>query len=119
MNNIEQYKTSRGDEVILVFIKNLSDSGRVEHALKIFKDLERLEKYELSFLMKNKKVKKIKEDIYELIINWKNANYRILFSMINGSYWLTNIFYKKSQKTPLREIRLAEQRRKELKIFLN
>ena len=86
MNNIEQYRTSRGDEVVLEFIKGLSSKGRAEHALKIFKDLEKLEAYELEFLMRNKKVKKIKENIYELIVEWKNANYRILFSIINGSY---------------------------------
>jgi len=119
MNNIEQYKTSRGDEVVLIFIIDLSNNGRADHAKRIFKDLERLERYDLGFLMKDKIVKKIGKNIYELIINWKNANYRILFSIINGSYWLTNIFYKKTKKTPLKETRLAEQRKKELELSLN
>lgn len=114
MNNIEQYKTSRGEEVIFVFLENLSKCGRADHAKRIYKDLEKLEKFRLEFLLKDRIVKKLEQNIYELIINWKNANYRIFFSIIKESYWLTNIFYKKTQKTPPRELKLARRRKNEL-----
>ena len=89
-------------------------TGRAEHAKKILKTLERLEKNYLKILLRIRLVKKIKgwNNIFELIINWGDANYRIFFSIIKNSFYLTNIFNKKTQKTPIREIELADKRRK-------
>jgi phage-related protein len=119
MNNIEEYQNSRGDKIVSDFLDYLSNSGRAEHAERILKDLEKLEKYDLGFLLRSGVAKKLDKNIYELIVNWKNANYRILFSIIDKSFWLTNIFYKKSQKTPLRELELSDERRKILENKLN
>jgi phage-related protein len=114
MNNIEQYTNSKGEGLIFLYIQKLLSNGRSDHAKKILKTLERLENNDLSILLKIKLVKKINgwENIFELIINWKNANYRIFFSIIKNTFYLTNIFYKKTQKTSVREIDLADKRRK-------
>ncbi|MFA5644145.1 MAG: type II toxin-antitoxin system RelE/ParE family toxin [Patescibacteria group bacterium] len=118
MNNIRQYFNSRGDLLISLYINDLFLKGRVDHAKKILKTLERLEENNLDLLLRIKLVKKIKgrKNIFELIINWKKANYRIFFSIINGNFYLTNIFYKKKKKTPVDEIELAEKRKKELEL---
>jgi len=80
------------------------------------KTLERLENNSLESLLKIGLIKKIKgyDNIFELIINWKNANYRIFFSIINNKIYITSILYKKKQKTPFNEIILADKRKKEL-----
>lgn len=120
MNNIEQYSNSRGDGLVSLYIEKLFLNGRAGHAKKILETLERLESNDLSILLKTKLVKKIKgkENIFELIINWRHANYRIFFSFIDGSIYLTNIFYKKKQKTSINEIDLAENRKKTIEINL-
>lgn len=120
MNKIKEYSNSRGDNIIFVYIDKLAKTGRLDHAKKILKIIEKLENNKLDLLLKIKIVKKIKgfDNIFELIINWKDANYRIFFSIINNTFYLTNIFNKKKQKTPLKEIKLAELRKKEIIINL-
>lgn len=116
MNKINEYLNSRGDNVILIYINNLAKTGRLDHAKKILKTIERLENNNLDLLLKIKLVKKLKgfNNIFELIINWKDANYRIFFSIIDNIFCLTNIFNKKKQKTSLKEIKLSEKRKNEI-----
>jgi phage-related protein len=116
INNIKEYSNSRGNILISDYIQSLFLKGRPDHAKKILKTLERLENNSLESLLKIGLIKKIKgyDNIFELIINWKNANYRIFFSIINNKIYITSILYKKKQKTPFNEIILADKRKKEL-----
>jgi phage-related protein len=53
-------------------------------------------------------------DIWEVRINVSGNTFRLLgFLQGRELIILTNSFQKKSQKTPIREIRLAEKRKKE------
>jgi phage-related protein len=53
-------------------------------------------------------------DIWEVRINVSGNTFRLLgFFQGRELIILTNSFQKKSQKTPIREIRLAEKRKKE------
>lgn len=116
MNKIKEYLNSRGDNIIFVYINNLTKTGRLDHAKKILKTIERVESNNLELLLKIKLVKKLKgfKNIFELVINWKDANYRIFFSIIKSKIYLTNIFNKKKQKTSIKEIMLSEKRKKEI-----
>ncbi len=116
MNKIKEYTSSSKKSLILKFLKNLNKKGQLDHTKKIIKTIEKLEENKLSLLLKIKLVKKLKgqKNIFELIIKWQDANYRIFFSIINGDYYLTNIFNKKSKKTPRNEIKIAKNRLKKL-----
>lgn len=53
--------------------------------------------------------KKLTSDIFELRIRGKEE-VRILYSTRKGDIYLLHAFKKKSQKTPAKEIKIAEQR---------
>jgi len=114
MREIQEYKNSRGEELVSDYIDNLSNCGRAPHAQRIFSKLECLQQSDLRLLLRDKIVKKLEPNLYELIISWREANYRIFFTIINQDYYLLHIFYKKSQKTPRKEINLARNRNKAL-----
>jgi len=114
MREINDYTNSRGDELISQYINSLADKGRADHAKKIFEKIEHLNKFEFSLLIRDRMVKKLGNNLYELIIRWKEASYRIFFSIINQDYQLLHVFCKKSQKTPLKELKLATKRLKKI-----
>lgn len=116
MNKIKEYLNSRGDNIVFVYVNNLTKTDRLDHAKKILKTIERLENNNFELLLKIKLAKKLKgfNNIFELIVNWKDANYRIFFSIINNIFYLTNIFNKKKQKTSSKEIKLSEKRKNEI-----
>lgn len=88
INNIKEYSNSRGNLFISNYIQSLFLKGWPDHAKKILKTLERLENNSLESLLKIGLIKKIKgyNNIFELIINWKNANYRIFFLLLITKY---------------------------------
>lgn len=51
-------------------------------------------------------LKKLNKEIWEL----RTGRYRLLFGLKNKIGCITVLFYKKSQKTPKKELRLAVQR---------
>jgi phage-related protein len=63
-------------------------------------------------LLQAKKVKRLGDNILEYIISIKKNEFRILFVMKKEVCYLLSAFQKKSQKTPLKEIRLAQKRSK-------
>ena len=95
--------------------------------MKIFKD-ERIDRYlttlkkdqlakiiqvtelfrDYGYSLSNKHLKKLNRQIWEL----KIEKHRILFGEIKNGIVIVNIFYKKTQKTPKKELRLAIQRLK-------
>jgi phage-related protein len=104
------YKTTSGKEIITNFVDDLDEitRSRVRNSIRL------LEKYGLE-LLGNQSVKKIlkKPDIFELrIVGSKQV--RILFVKYDiNTYLIVHIFVKRTQKTPIKEMKLARKRAKE------
>ncbi|MCR4276999.1 MAG: type II toxin-antitoxin system RelE/ParE family toxin [Candidatus Roizmanbacteria bacterium] len=88
---------------VVGFLNRLSieDNIKITKTIKLFLDY--------SFTLPEKYLKKINIFIWELRVD----RYRILFGRIKDRIIITNIFYKKTQKTPIKELRLAVKRYKE------
>jgi phage-related protein len=86
---------------------------------KIVRNLEFLEReVNVAHCLKSKYFKDIKSSspqLYE-IITWGT---RIMFCVKNGTCWLLTFFMKSSNKTPMPEIRKAEERAKDIMLFYN
>lgn len=84
-------------------IVNLSKihNSRIIRVIDLFK--------ERGFFLTELHLKKLKNDIWEL----RAGRYRLLFGVIGTVAVITNIFMKKTQKTPKQEIMLAVRRLKE------
>lgn len=107
ISKIYFYKTVSGKDIIIDEINNLDSQSIVKtrNAIRLF------EEYGLS-LINTKWVKKIckKPAVFELRVTG-NKQIRILFSEIStNEYLFTNIFVKKSRKTPTKEIETAAKR---------
>lgn len=60
-------------------------------------------------------VKKMEADLWEVRILLDHRKARILFTMINGDIVLLHGFIKKSQNTPLDDLKVARARKRQLK----
>ncbi len=91
------------DERVRKIYRSLSDTdqGRIEGYIDLF--------VKNKFLLGGKYLKKLKNNLWEL----RPGNTRVLFGIINQNMIVVNIFKKKTQKTPLQEIKKAENRLKE------
>lgn len=65
MREIQEYKNSRGEELVSDYIDNLSNCGRAPHAQRIFSQLECLQQFDLRLLLRDKIVKKLEPNLYE------------------------------------------------------
>jgi len=109
MRTIEFYRTASGDCPIENFLDSLSDrdAQKVAWVLRI---VERLE------IVPPQYFKKLvgTDDLWEVRAQMGGNNYRLLGFFENSRLLiLTNGFAKKQQKTPIKEIELARQRRAE------
>ena len=88
------------DKRIDKFSKSLSKSqkAKVIEVIDLFK--------EKGFLLSEKHLKKISKQIWEL----RPGNVRLLFGIANNEAIVVNAFTKKTNKTPLKEIKLSKQR---------
>ena len=77
------------------------DETRVLKVVDLFVDY--------AFHLPPKYLKKVERNIWE----FRAGRYRVLFGMVEGNAVLLNIFMKKTQKTPKREIDLAHRRMKQ------
>ena len=71
---------------------------------RIIKVIDFFEEY--GFQLSSEYLKKINKEIWEL----RAGKYRLLFGVIRKFGIVVNIFYKKTQKTPMKEIKLAISR---------
>ena len=71
---------------------------------RIIKVIDFFEEY--GFQLSSEYLKKINKEIWEL----RAGKYRLLFVVIKKFGVVVNIFYKKTQKTPMKEIKLAISR---------
>ena len=100
---VKTFETKSGQKPIDDFIKQQDDSTVAKISFRI--DL--LEKFGSSLGMPYSK--KITNNLYELRIRGK-VEVRILYTVKNSEAILLNIFKKKTDKIPLREIKVAQER---------
>ncbi len=88
------------DKRLLKTIQGFSrrDQARIRKTVSLFS--------EKGFFTDEVYLKKITRRIWEL----KPGNIRLLFGIVRGSVIFVSIFIKKTQKTPLKEIKLADRR---------
>ncbi len=83
-------------------------------AQKIAEKLELFEKYPLEHLLRAEHLKKLDHEIYEVRIRIDKKCYRLLGATRGSTLEIVHIFYKKTQKTPKREIQITKERLKKL-----
>ena len=112
---IDFYCSSGGTYHVKEFIEELPPKT----VKKITRQLELLEKYGFSFLTQSGTMKKLQGyDIYEIVIDFNKVFYRIFCVIRNATCWLLHMFIKKGNSTPLREIKTALSRLKDLDLQL-
>lgn len=91
------------DDRVKKFLKSLSeeDEGRVTGYIDLFN--------KNGFRMTGKYLKKIENNLWEL----RPGNIRVLFGLVDIDAVVVNIFKKKTQKIPIKEIKTARRRLKE------
>lgn len=102
---VEYYRDREGKEPAANFIDALSNEARA----KVFRIIKLLRDY--GVLLKEPYTKQIKGKIRELRIRDNQGAIRILYFTYTGKrFILLHGFIKKTNKTPSREIELAEKR---------
>ena len=94
------FETSRGERVVKEFIKSLDQ----KIISKISSGIDLLEKHGPILGMPHGK--KLNKDLYELRIRGKQE-LRIIYGFTGKTIYLLHVFQKKTQKTPLKEIKIA------------
>jgi phage-related protein len=102
---VEYYKDNKGNEPVADFI----DSLPVGTQTKVFRLIDLLGDY--GVLLKEPYTKQIKDKIREIRIKDKRGAIRVLYFTFTGRrFILLHGFAKKSDKTPEKEIEIAEKR---------
>ena len=107
MRRVIYYKSATGDRPVDDFLRSLTAKQfeKVTWVLKIVRDFPVVSRQYFKKLIGT-------DDIWEVMIDSGSDTFRILgFMEKNNFVVLTNGFAKKTDKTPTREIRLAEQRK--------
>jgi phage-related protein len=109
VKKISFYRTASGKCPIEEHLDSLSDieTTKISWVLKLIREIDRIPSKYFKKLVNT-------EGIWEVRINVGKNTFRLLgFFHGRELIILTNSFQKKTQKTPLNEIRLAEKRKKE------
>ncbi len=109
MKTISFYRTASGKCPVKEHLDSLTDvqATKIAWVLKLIRDLDQIPSKYFKKLVKT-------DDIWEARVDVGRNTFRLLgFFHGRELIILTNFFQKKSQKTPLKEIRLAEKRKKE------
>lgn len=109
MKEILFYKTKLGKSPIDEFLNSLN----VKEVQKVTWVLQLIEE---SNIVSTKFYKKLvnTDDIFEVRVQYRNNSFRFLGFEHKGDFVvLTNAFRKKDQKTSIKEIELAQRRKKE------
>jgi phage-related protein len=102
---VEYYRDSKGNEPVADFIEALPNETQV----KVFRIIDLLGEY--GVLLKEPYTRQIRGKIRELRVKDPQGAIRVLyFSYTGRRIILLHGFIKKTQKTPLREIEIAEKR---------
>lgn len=100
---INLFTTNRGEKPVSSFILELDSTTKA----KVANLLDLLGQYGPKLCMPHSK--KMSRDLYELRIRGK-IEVRIFYTFKNNQIYLLHAFQKKSQKTPRRELEVAESR---------
>lgn len=109
MSKITFYKTASGKCSIEEYLDKLSDKQvqKIAWVLKIIREMNPIPTNYFKKLVNT-------DDIWEIRVDVGRDTFRLLgFFKGKEMIVLTNSFQKKTQKTPPKEIKLAEQRKKE------
>jgi phage-related protein len=109
MREVNFYKTSSGRSPITDFLDSLSgkELQKIAWVLEIIEEFDTVPKQYFKKLVNT-------DDIWEVRVVLSSNTFRLLgFFDGKNLIILTNGFAKKAQKTPLKEIKLAEKRKKE------
>lgn len=109
MKTISFYRSASGKCPIQDHLDTLTDNQvtKVAWVLKLIREIDRIPTKYFKKLVNT-------DDIWEVRIDAGKDTFRLLgFFYGKELIILTNSFQKKTQKTPLQEIRLAEKRKKE------
>lgn len=103
---IEFFKKTNGNAPAEDFIINNLEP---KDQKKVTRALERIEKEQdgLANLFMAEYAKKLEKDLYELTPD----RVRILFTLKDRICWLLHIFFKKTNKTPAKELNVARERK--------
>jgi len=102
---VDYYKDAKGNEPVKEFLNSLSTPANA----KVMRLIEFLT--ERGVLLKEPYTKQIKDKIRELRVKDKQGAIRILYFTYTGKrFILLHGFIKKTDKTPVREIEIAEKR---------
>jgi len=109
MKKVAFYKTESGKCPIQEHLDTLSDKQvtKIAWVLKLVRETDPVPSNYLKKLVNT-------DDIWEIRVNVGRDTFRLL-GFLKGREWviLTNSFQKKRQKTPSKEIKLAERRKKD------
>jgi phage-related protein len=108
IKTISFYRTASGKFPVEEHLDNLSDeqAAKIAWVLKLIRELDQIPSKYLKKLVNT-------NDLWEVRVNARGDTFRLLgFFAGPESIILTNLFQKKSRKTPVKEIRLAEKRKK-------
>jgi len=109
MREIHFYRTLSGSCPVEEFLDTLSDKQieKILWVLRIIRDVNFIPKDYFKKLVNT-------DDIWEIRVKYGGNIFRILgFFYKNDIIILTNGFIKKTQKTPLKEIKIAQDRKKD------
>lgn len=101
------YQNAREEIPVKVFIATQNDQTKA----KFLRLYELLRDYGPRLAYPH--TKKLTKDIFELRIRG-TTEIRILYTCKNGEYFLLHAFQKKTQKTPMKELKIAQSRLTEI-----
>lgn len=103
---IEFFKKTNGNAPVEDFIVNNLEP---KDQKKVTRALDRIEQEQdgLVNLFKAEYAKKLEKDLYELTPD----RIRVLFTLKDRVCWLLHIFFKKTNKTPIKELNVARERK--------
>ncbi len=107
MREVNFYQTDSGKFPVKEFLESLTgkQAKKITWVLELFEDTSIVPKQYFKKLSGS-------DDIWEIRIIYAGDIFRLLgFFDIDGDFIITNGFIKKTQKTPLNEIKTAEERR--------
>ena len=101
------YRTTQGKEPVKEWLMELKEDDRKT----IGKEIKTVE---YGWPLGMPLVRKLAKGLWEVRVDIKNGIARVLFTLINSQMVLIHGFVKKSQKTPLQDIALAQKRIKDI-----
>jgi phage-related protein len=108
MKSISFYKSILGNCPVEDHLNSLSDTqvAKITWVLKLIRETQNISTKYFKKLVNT-------DDIWEVRVSVGKNNFRLLGFQDRELIILTNSFQKKTQKTPSKEIKLAERRKKE------